>query len=124
MRISVLFFFRRFIILGVLIILPRWMNCQIFSQIISSLAIAVFTIHYFAYESKKQNMLEALNECAVLVGSYHLFMFTKMVFKEELRLEIGWSLIYFIAFNTIFNISLVCFNGVKQFCLKLKLKYT
>ena len=69
-------------------------------------------------------MLEALNESIVLFGSYHLFMFTKMVFKEELRLEIGWSLIYFIAVNTIFNIILVSFNGVKQLCLKIKLKYT
>ena len=111
-RFSVLFFFRRFIVLLILIILPTWMNAQLNSQIVLALMVTAFTVHYMPYVSKSQSKKEALNEWTVLVASYHLYMFTSWIYDEERRVELGWSLIILIILNVIFNLSLAGFVAI------------
>ena len=59
----------------------------------------------------------------VICGSYYLFTFTRWIFDEERRIELGWSLVFLVGINVILNLGLASFIGIKQFYLKIKHKY-
>ena len=121
-RFTVIFFLRRFIMIAILTTLPGWKNAQINSQLFLSMMITIFTVHYLPYDYPIQNKQETVNECTVLFGSYHLFMFTNWISDEDVRYMLGWSIVGFIALNVFFNLALAFFVAMAECCRKLKLK--
>ena len=61
-----------------------------------------------------QNWQEICNEFSILLGAYHIIVFTDFVPDESmtesgknLKTEVGWSLVACLAANSAFNISLI-----------------
>ena len=61
-----------------------------------------------------QNWQEICNEICILLGGYHMIVFSDFVSDESvtdsgknLKTEVGWSLVACLAANLAFNISLI-----------------
>jgi len=118
-----MFFFRRFVMIFMLVLLPSQRNIQIVTQLWSTLYIMSYTAYVLPYKSMTQNYQEILNEITVLVAAYHLFCFTEWIFDYHRRFELGWSLIGIIILNVIINVVIVCFVVLKSVCKKLYWMY-
>ena len=122
-RFGAIFFFRRFFMLCVLIMLPSQRNVQIVAQLWSTLYLMSHTASVQPYKDRVQNVQEVFNECTVLVGSYHLFGFTEWIYDFERRLELGWSLIAVIVLNVCFNFTVLTVMIIKDCMRKARVKY-
>lgn len=122
-KFSGMFFFRRFVMLFVLVLLPSQRNVQIVAQLWSTLYIMSHTAYVLPYKQSIQNYQEVLNEITVIVASYHLFCFTEWIYDFERRFELGWSLICTIVLNVFVNVSILVFYLLKSAYVKLRTNY-
>ena len=120
---SAVFFFRRFLMIIVLITLPSERNIQIVTHMWSTLYIMNYTAFYCPYSRKISNVQEVINEWTVLLASYHLLTFTEWVYDLELRYQLGWSVIATIILNVLFNASIMVSYLLKTCYVKLRKRY-
>ena len=100
---SLVFLGRRLLMVIVLTTLPTQRNIQITIQLWSTLYVMCYIAYVLPYLSYRQNVVEIINECGVLVASYHLFCFTEWISDTDRRYNMGYSLIVCIIFNFLFN---------------------
>lgn len=120
-----MFFFRRFVMIFVIVLLPGQRNVQIVTQLWSTLYIMSHTAYVMPYKEPIQNYQEVLNEITVLISSYHLFCFTEWIYDFERRFELGWSLIGVILFNVLVNVTILVFyvcNSIYKKLHRMKLE--
>lgn len=118
-----MFFFRRFVMIIVLVLLPSQRNVQIVAQLWSTLYIMSYTAYVLPYKNLIQNVQEVINEWTVIVAAYHLFAFTEWVYDMERRMELGWTLIGTIVLNVAFNFAILGYYVISSCINKLKHKY-
>jgi len=59
-------------------------------------------------------VLEAFNECTILVCGYHLFLFTDYIEDPYLKFNIGWSIIGILMVNLLVNLSVAIYDMLQQ----------
>ena len=108
------FIIRRQIMVFTLVFMPKFGNLQLSLHILCSFTSLVYTALVKPYINESQNSQEICNEVFILLGGYHMIVFTDFVpdeFVTELgknfKTQIGWSLIAVLAANVAFNISLI-----------------
>lgn len=121
LRYGVYFFLRRYMIIILLIVMPKFSLMQIFGQIFSTMFVASFVAGVRPYTMTFANRQEAINEMMVLVAAYPLFCFTEWVDDEDVRTNAGWVIIACIVLNVIFNIALLIYKLIKAMIRKCQL---
>jgi hypothetical protein len=123
-RLSALhhFFFivRRYIITLCLIAMPSNTLFQIYLQVISSSIFFLYLIDTKPYHLPKQNKMELLNEFAVSVSCYFLFLFTDLVLDNDRRYSCGWALCLHLAVSIAINFAVVVYESVTDIIRKVK----
>lgn len=100
----VFFALRRYTIIIILTILPRYTYVQIMTHMfITGLAID-YLWAFRPYINKALTIQEIINESVVLIATYPLLVFTDWLWDSQLRAEAGWAIIACIAFLIVFNI--------------------
>lgn len=122
LRYGVYFFLRRYIMVSLLVIVPKNSLTQIFGQIFSTLFVASFVAGNRPFTFTFSNRQEAINEMMVLVAAYPLLFFTQWVDDEYVRELAGWVIIGVIVINVIFNIALIIYKVIKLSIRKCQLR--
>ena len=80
---KVIFFLRRYLMLGILTLLPINELLQIQVQMLSTIWVIAYLWHTRPYKSNLLNNTETLNEFTVLVAAYPLLGFTEWMSLHE-----------------------------------------
>ena len=122
MRFASIFFFRRLLMVFVLVLLPFHRNTQIVTSLWSTLFVMSYIGYVLPFANKMSNVQEIVNEWSVIIACYHLFCFTEWIYDYDRRIECGWSMLVVIALNVCFNVILLCITVVKSFYKSIKRK--
>ncbi len=79
-----------------------------------NIIISVYVISIRPFNSTKTNLIEAFNELSILIGSYHMFLFTDFVPDQTIKYLIGWSLILVTLLNILVNFILMTVLSFKE----------
>ena len=99
--VPVIFFAKRLLLASILIVANDFLWVQLAILNFMALCSLILTLSYNLMESKKANVLEAFNDCTLLVLTYHLWCYTEFVGEVETRYELGYSYIGFFFGNII-----------------------
>lgn len=81
---------------------------QVFAMMVLSICMLVYLITVKPFKhSKIMQSLELFNEAAILIGLYHLVLFTDLNDDVELRYQYGWSLNLLMIIKLIFNVYII-----------------
>jgi hypothetical protein len=115
------FIIRRYIITLCLVAMPSNTLFQIYLQVISSSIFFLYLIDTKPFTSPKQNRMELLNEFAISVSCYFLFLFTDLVLDNERRYSCGWALCLHLVISIVINFSVVVYESVTDLIRKIKM---
>lgn len=115
-----LFIFRRYIITICLVAMPSNTIFQIYLQVISSAVFLLYLIYTQPFSSSKQNKMELLNEFAVSVSCYFLFLFTDYMLDNDIKYSVGWALCLHLVISIAINFAVVAFEAVSDIIRKVK----
>lgn len=119
-RYPVVFFLRRYSILLAMTLLPFHKLLQIQCQMIGTIFVIAYLLYYQPYLEKKFNRQEAINEITVLLAAYPLLVFTEWVFDVDSRNKAGWSIVFLILINILFNLTIVIVSFIVSSIKKTK----
>ena len=72
------------------------------------------------FETLLLNLTEIINEVTVLLVAYHLFCFSDFVTSPDDEVKVGWSLIFLILANILFNTVVFIYMVVRSAILYVR----
>ena len=121
--VPVYFFMKRLILVAILIFAREFVWVQV--ALLNHMAIAtlIFTLWFMPLESKLSNLVEAFNECTVLLLTYLLWSFAHIVREPETLFDLGYVVMGVIFGNVFLHLVLMLFQlghsiklRVKKYC--------
>lgn len=121
----IIFLTRRFVLVCLILLIPEHLVSQRYSiQMYSHLAFSLAQLGYVAkvkpFDLNLRNVQELINEFAVVLGGYHLIIFSNWTSSAELRRQAGYSLLGIVFVAVLLNFAIVIFVGCRSTKIWLK----
>ena len=118
--VPVFFFAKRLLFVSILVTLNAYLWVQVALLSFMTTASVIFVLWYMPLESKKANLVEVMNDCTVLLLTYHLWCFTDFVGEPETRHELGFVFIGTSLSNILVHLLLMLSQTVYHLKLRCK----
>ena len=118
--VPVLFFFKRLLFVSTLVIANANLWVQIALLTLVTTASVIFTMWYMPLEPKRANHMEVMNDCTIMLLTYHLWCFTDIVGEPKTRHNLGYAFIGVSLSNIIVHMSFMVGETVHNIKLRCK----
>ena len=105
--VPVYFFMKRLILVAILIFANEFIWLQIALLNFMALASLIYTVWFMPFDSKQSNLVEASNECTVILITYLLWSFAHVVREPETLNGLGYVFIAIIFGNIFLHLVLM-----------------
>lgn len=124
----IIFLTRRFVLVCLILLIPVNLESQRYTiQIFAHLAFSLSQLCYVAYmkpfEMNLRNVQELINEFAVVIGGYHLLIFSDWTSSAELRRQAGYSLLGIVFVAVLLNFGIVILVGFRSTRIWFRRRY-
>jgi len=114
MYFNLVFLVRR-LIFAICIITFRAMPFLQIQIVVFTVSMSVaYTGQFQPFVTRFTNWVEIINDCFILVYSYHLFVFTEFVQPRSTHVTMGWSAVSVIGLCILFNVVILMVTTVKN----------
>ena len=83
----------------------------------------IYVGHFKPFLSRYASMIELINEVLIVVCTYHLIMFTSLVYDPDTRYLCGWPCIIVVFALIAMNLSVIVYQAITSIIYKSRLKY-
>ena len=108
------FFYRRMLIITCVIYFDSSLITQFITVVVSGIAVVMLVALRQPFKSPMRNMVEILEECAIMITMYHIFCFTEFVPDPIVKHYIGYSLVACILLHMIVYLSVSLFFWMRK----------
>ena len=75
--------------------------------------IVIYHCSFNPFISRQKNRLEVFNEVLITIITFHICFFTEFMPDKDMKVLMGWSMIYLTAINSSFNFALIFYAGFR-----------
>ena len=118
--VPVFFFMKRLILVTILIFANEFLWFQIALLNFMALASLIYTVWFMPFDSKQSSLVEAFDDCTVLLITYILWSFAHIVREPETTNDLGYVFIAIIFGNILLHLVLMLLQLGKHVKLSIK----
>ena len=118
--VPVLFFAKRLLFVSILVAANGYLWVQVALLTLMATATVIYTLWYMPLDSRKANLVEVLNECTLLLLTYHLWCFADIVGEPDTRHQLGFFFIATTQGNIAIHLVLMIIETIHQLKLRIR----